>query len=90
VTKKDQPKKPRKGAILSKTGKEMGKYRQWPSLDSFKRWRTKHMKERANVLKEKLSPLEYYVTQGMGHERPYTGDLWWTKDVGMYSCKCCT
>jgi peptide methionine sulfoxide reductase MsrB len=48
------------------------------------------MKERANVLKEKLSPLEYYVTQGMGHERPYTGDLWWTKDVGMYSCKCCT
>ena len=26
----------------------------------------------------------------MGHERPFSGDLWWTKDVGMYSCKCCT
>ena len=26
----------------------------------------------------------------MGHERPYTGDYWWTKDVGMYSCLTCT
>jgi len=68
----------------------MGKHRQWPSLASFKLWRTKHLKQRASALKEKLSPLEYYVTQGMGHERPYTGDLWWNKDVGMYSCKCCT
>lgn len=68
----------------------MGKHRKFPSIASFKSWRTKHLKERKNVLKEKLSPLEYYVTQGMGHERPFTGDLWWTKDVGMYSCKCCT
>jgi len=29
-----------------------------------------------------MSPLQFYVTQGMGHERPFTGDLWWTKDVG--------
>jgi peptide-methionine (R)-S-oxide reductase len=26
----------------------------------------------------------------MGHERPFTGDLWWTKEVGTYSCVSCT
>lgn len=30
------------------------------------------------------------MTQGIGHERPFTGDLWWTKDVGIYSCVSCT
>lgn len=26
----------------------------------------------------------------MGHERPFTGDLWWTKEVGMYECVGCS
>lgn len=26
----------------------------------------------------------------MGHERPFTGDYWWTKDVGIYKCRSCT
>ena len=26
----------------------------------------------------------------MGHERPFTGDLWWIKDVGIYECINCT
>ena len=41
-------------------------------------------------MKAKLSPLQYYVTQGMGMERPFTGDLYWIKDVGMYSCTVCS
>ena len=69
---------------------EYGKFRSWPSVASFKAWRTKHLKQRRNVHKDTLSPLEFYVTHGMGHERPFTGDLWWLKDVGIYYCKCCT
>ena len=66
-TKKDQPKlkkgeKPRKGAVLSKTGLELGKHRTWPSVQSFNTWRTKHLNQRKNAIKEKLSPLEYFVT----------------------------
>ena len=26
----------------------------------------------------------------MGHERPFTGEHWWTQDVGIYSCVVCT
>ena len=26
----------------------------------------------------------------MGYERPFTGQHWWTKDVGIYECVCCT
>lgn len=26
----------------------------------------------------------------MGFERPFTGEHWWTKDVGQYSCSVCT
>lgn len=26
----------------------------------------------------------------MGWERPFTGELWWTKDTGIYSCTVCT
>lgn len=48
------------------------------------------MKERSEVARDKMSPLQYYVTQGIGHERPFTGDYWWTKDVGIYRCVSCT
>ena len=42
------------------------------------------------MLRAELSPLQYYVTQGCGHERPFTGEHWWTKDVGIYSCASCS
>lgn len=48
------------------------------------------MYKRNVQLRLKLTPLEYYVTQGKGYERPFTGMNWWTKDVGMYSCKICS
>ena len=70
--------------------KEYGRFREFPNIDGFKRWRTALLKHRKENLKERLSPLAFYVTQGIGHERPFTGDHWWTKDVGMYSCVVCT
>jgi peptide methionine sulfoxide reductase MsrB len=48
------------------------------------------IKERKDYLKEKLTPLQYFVTQGMGYERPFINQYWWTKDVGMYSCLVCS
>ena len=40
-------------------------------------------------LKLNLTPHEYFITQGKGPERPFTGDFWWYKDVGTYHCKVC-
>ena len=67
----------------------LGKFREWPSIDIFIQWRKRHLKLRQDHLKDKLTPLQFYVTQGIGHERPFSGDHWWTKDVGMYDCVCC-
>jgi peptide-methionine (R)-S-oxide reductase len=40
-------------------------------------------------LQLKLSPHEYYITQGSGTERAYTGMLWFTKELGDYHCRVC-
>ena len=59
-------------------------------METFKNWRDKHLQEREMFLRKKLTPLQYFVTQGGGNERPFTGDLWWTKEVGIYSCAVCS
>lgn len=48
------------------------------------------MNKRRDHIRDKLSPLEFYVTQGKGWERAFTGEHWWSKETGMYSCKVCT
>ena len=40
-------------------------------------------------LREKLTPLQYNVTQEAGTERAFTGEYWDTKDPGMYHCVVC-
>lgn len=40
-------------------------------------------------LKERLTPLQYQVTQEAGTERPFTGSLWDSKDAGTYKCVVC-
>ena len=40
-------------------------------------------------LRERLSPLQYTVTQEAGTERAFTGEYWDTKDPGMYHCIVC-
>lgn len=36
-----------------------------------------------------LSPHQYWVAEGLGMERPFTGDKWFEKDVGYYDCVVC-
>lgn len=40
-------------------------------------------------LKQRLTPLQYKVTQEAGTERAFTGEYWETKDPGTYRCVVC-
>jgi peptide-methionine (R)-S-oxide reductase len=40
-------------------------------------------------LKERLTPLQYEVTQHAGTERAFTGEYWDTHDPGTYECVVC-
>ncbi len=39
--------------------------------------------------KEKLTPEQYRVLREKGTERPFTGDLLYTKDKGNFTCAAC-
>jgi len=40
-------------------------------------------------LRERLTPLQYQVTQQAGTERPFSGEYWDSKEPGMYRCVVC-
>jgi peptide-methionine (R)-S-oxide reductase len=40
-------------------------------------------------LRERLTPLQFKVTQKAGTERAFTGEYWNTKDPGTYRCIVC-
>ncbi len=40
-------------------------------------------------LRERLTPMQYHVTQEAGTERPFTGETWDNHDVGAYHCVVC-
>ncbi|MGB9359566.1 MAG: peptide-methionine (R)-S-oxide reductase MsrB [Acidimicrobiia bacterium] len=42
-----------------------------------------------NELFEKLTPMQYHVTQEAGTERAFTGEYWDSKDPGVYRCVVC-
>lgn len=41
-------------------------------------------------LRQRLSELEYHVTQEKGTERAFSGKFWKSKDEGLYSCIVCS
>ena len=47
------------------------------------------MTDTPDDLKQRLTPLQYKVTQEAGTERPFTGEYWDTKSDGVYHCVVC-
>ena len=45
--------------------------------------------EREALLRERLTPLQFEVTQHAGTERAFSGEYWDTKDPGTYRCVVC-
>lgn len=67
-----------------------GQPRRFKNEEVFKKWVSKHKADWRQHVKEKLAPSQYFITQAVGTERPFTGQYWWTKDAGVYSCACCS
>ena len=40
-------------------------------------------------LRQRLTPLQYHVTQEAGTEQAFTGDTWDLKATGIYQCVVC-
>ena len=40
-------------------------------------------------LRERLTPMQYHVTQEAGTERPFTGETWDNHSTGAYRCVVC-
>ena len=47
------------------------------------------MSDNKDELFEKLTPMQYHVTQEAGTERAFTGESWHTKTPGTYRCVVC-
>jgi hypothetical protein len=58
-----------------------------PNIDDFVQ---SESKEERSFNRNSLHPHQYWITQGKGTERPFTGDHWDRKDVGHYECVVCT
>lgn len=43
----------------------------------------------ARIDRYSMTPHQYWLTFGKAMERPFTGDLWYNKDVGHYECLVC-
>ena len=77
--------------ILEKRPNEDEPFRRFrfESAAAYDAWRQENSKKWLTDLKKKLTPHQIYITQGKGMERAFTGEYWWTNDVGKYSCACC-
>jgi hypothetical protein len=69
---------------------EEGKPKLFESMDSYFEWKENKNKQLRQEIFDKLTPMEYYITQHKGTERPFTGEYWDSVGVGLYSCKVCT
>jgi len=69
---------------------EYTKPRVFKNTKAFQSFLDQYKKRYRATLKQRLTPHQFWVTQDMGTERPFTGDYWWVNDVGRYDCKVCS
>jgi hypothetical protein len=69
---------------------ENGQTKIFETLEDYMKWKNETINYLKEEIRAKLTPMEYYLTQDKGTERPYTGDYWDSNKPGMYSCKVCT
>lgn len=43
--------------MRGKPQRTLGKFREWPSIQKFKLWRTKHINAKNEAMRDKMSPL---------------------------------
>jgi uncharacterized protein YlaI len=70
--------------------KEKSKDKIFEDTESYMEWKDKKIKELKEEIFNRLTPMEYHITQNKGTERPFTGEYWDNNKVGMYVCKVCT
>lgn len=69
---------------------ENGNTKVFETMEAYMKWKTETTSNLHEEIKAKLTPMEFYLTQNKGTERPYTGDYWDSNHPGIYSCKTCT
>jgi hypothetical protein len=69
---------------------ENGATKVFDTMEDYMKWKTETIRSLKEEIKAKLTPMEFFLTQNKGTERPYTGDYWDSNHPGIYSCKVCT
>jgi len=75
---------------LPQVFEEDGQPKTFDHINEYISWKDNRVAELKETILNKLTPMEYQLTQGKGSERPFTGDYWETQKVGVYACKVCT
>jgi hypothetical protein len=70
--------------------KESGVEVVFDKFEDYIKWKEGKKESLREKIYNKLTPMEFYITQEKGTERPFTGDYWDTNKVGVYSCTVCT
>ena len=60
------------------------------NIDEYTKFKNDFLKNVKETIKQKLTPMEYNITQNQGTEPEFTGIYCNHEEVGVYSCKVCT
>lgn len=60
------------------------------NMEEYNKFKNDFIKNTKETIKQKLTPMEYNITQNHGTEPEFTGIYCNHEEVGIYSCKVCT
>lgn len=60
------------------------------NMEEYNKFKNDFIKNTKETIKQKLTPMEYNITQNQGTEPEFTGIYCNHEEVGIYSCKVCT